>query len=64
MIIFKLTLKQKCIKLCKQFKYYHEIRLKHQNLVKRTKFTYFERCKTKLVKHFKDGLISNFTETT
>jgi len=28
MIIFELTLKQKCVKQCKQFKYYHEIRFK------------------------------------
>jgi len=28
MIIFDLTLKRKCVKRCKQFKYYHEIRLK------------------------------------
>jgi len=26
MIIFKLTLKRKCVKWCKQFKYYHEMR--------------------------------------
>jgi len=35
MIIFELTLKRKCVKRCKQFKYYHEMRLKHQiNLTK------------------------------
>jgi len=28
MIIFELTLKRKCVKRCKQFKYYHEMRLK------------------------------------
>jgi len=28
MIIFELTLKRKCVKECKQFKYEHEIRLK------------------------------------
>jgi len=30
MIIFELTLKRKCVKRCKQSKYYHEIRLKRQ----------------------------------
>ena len=35
MIIFELTLKQKYVKRCKQFKYYHEMRLKcHINLTK------------------------------
>jgi len=35
MIIFKLTLKRKCVKRGKQFKYYHEMPLKHQiNLIK------------------------------
>jgi len=35
MIIFELTLKQKCDKRYKQFKYYHEMRLKRQkNLTK------------------------------
>jgi len=35
MIIFELTLKQKCVKHYKQFKYYHEIRLKREiNLTK------------------------------
>ena len=35
MIIFELTLKQKCVKQCKQFKYYQEIHLKRQiNLIK------------------------------
>jgi len=35
MIIFELTLKRKCIKQYKQFKYYHEMRLKRQiNLTK------------------------------
>jgi len=29
-IIFELTLKRKCVKWCKQLKYYHEIRLKRQ----------------------------------
>jgi len=47
MIIFELTLKQRCVKLCKQFKYYYEMRLKRQtnvtkfkNLVKKTKLTH------------------------
>jgi len=30
MIIFELTLKRKCVKWYKQFKYHHEIRLKRQ----------------------------------
>jgi len=35
MIIFDLTLKQKCVKRGKQYKYYHEMRLKSQvNLTK------------------------------
>jgi len=35
MIIFELTLKQKYIKRYKQFKYYHEMRLKRRiNLIK------------------------------
>jgi len=35
MIIFELTLKRKYVKQCKQFKYYHEMRLKRQiNLIK------------------------------
>jgi len=35
MIIFELAFKRKWVKLCKQFKYYHEIRLKRQiNLTK------------------------------
>jgi len=35
MIIFELTLKQKCVKRCKQLKYYNEMRLKRQiNLTK------------------------------
>jgi len=29
MIIFDLTLKRRCVKRCKQFKYYHETHLKH-----------------------------------
>jgi len=32
-------------------------------LVKRTKFTHFERWRTKLVKSFDEGLIPNFAET-
>jgi len=28
MMKFELTLKRKCVKRCKQFKYFHEIRLK------------------------------------
>jgi len=38
MIIFELTLKQKCVKRRKQFKYYHEVRLKYQIIL--TKFGY------------------------
>jgi len=35
MIIFELTLKWKCVKRYKEFKYYHEIHLKRQiNLTK------------------------------
>jgi len=34
MIIFELTLKQKCVKRGKQFKYYHEMRLECQKLNK------------------------------
>jgi len=35
MIIFELTLKRKCVKRCKQFKYYREMFLKRQiNLTK------------------------------
>jgi len=35
MKIFELTLKRKCVKWCKQFKYYHEMRSKRQiNLTK------------------------------
>jgi len=35
MVTFKLTLKRKCVKWCKQFKYYYEMRLKPQiNLTK------------------------------
>jgi len=33
MIIFELTLKRKCVKWCKQFKYYHEMRLKELNKI-------------------------------
>jgi len=34
-IIFELTLKKKCVKQGKQFKYYHEMRLKREiNLTK------------------------------
>jgi len=47
MLIFELTLKRKCVKWCKQFKYYHEMHLKRQitsqNLVKNTKFTHCQR---------------------
>jgi len=32
-------------------------------LVKRTKFTHFERWRTKLVKNFDEGLIPNFAQT-
>jgi len=35
MIVFDLTLKKKCVKQCKQLKYNHDMRLKHQiNLTK------------------------------
>jgi len=67
MLIFELTLKRKCVKWCKQFKYYHEMHLKRQitsqNLVKNTKFTHCQRWMTKLVKIFEERLITNFTQT-
>jgi len=35
MIVFELILKRKCVKQCKQFKYYHEMHLKREiNLTK------------------------------